>query len=66
MGPVKVCQLELRLCANKYQGTWVCFLAFYGTLAGTYVEFGVFEPYGAPSLQNALTVTLRMALSGSR
>ena len=51
------------LYANKYKGTWVCFLAFYRTLAGNYVNFGVFELYGDPSLQNALTVTLRMALS---
>ena len=41
----------------------MCFLAFYRTLAGNYVNFGVFELYGDPSLQNALTVTLRMALS---
>ncbi len=49
--------------ASKYKGTALCFVILLRGLAGNYVNFGVFELYGDPSLNDALDVTLRLALS---
>jgi len=49
--------------AQKYKGAALCFVILLRGLAGNYVNFGVFELYGDPSLNDALDVTLRLALS---
>jgi exportin-7 len=48
---------------QKYKGAALCFMILLRGLAGNYVNFGVFELYGDPSLNDALDVTLKLALS---
>lgn len=48
---------------QKYKGMALCFTILLRGLAGNYVNFGVFELYGDPSLNDALDVTLRLSLS---
>ena len=48
---------------QKYKGAALCFTILLRGLAGNYVNFGVFELYGDPSLNDALDITLRMVLS---
>merc|ERR1719299_60651 len=40
--------------AAKYKGAWLLFQIFHRSLAGNYVNFGVFELYGDPCLTKAL------------
>ena len=49
--------------AYKYKGAALCFTILLRALSGNYVNFGVFELYGDPCLNDALDVTLRLALS---
>ncbi|GMH42848.1 hypothetical protein BSKO_10767 [Bryopsis sp. KO-2023] len=48
---------------NRYKGIWICLNILMRALAGNYVLFGVFELYGDPALNNALDISLKMALS---
>ena len=38
----------------KYKGIWICLLILARALGGTYVNFGVFELYGDPTLRVSL------------
>ena len=49
--------------AAKYKGAWLLFQIFHRSLAGNYVNFGVFELYGDPCLTKALDTVVRLALS---
>jgi len=51
------------LWKDKYKGMSLCFSILNRTIVGNYVNFGVFGLYGDPALNNALEVSLKMALS---
>ncbi|BBN20485.1 exportin-7 [Marchantia polymorpha subsp. ruderalis] len=46
----------------KYKGIWIILSIVTRALAGNYVNFGVFELYGDPSLSEALEISLRISL----
>eukprot|EP00803_Ostreobium_quekettii_P004119 evm.model.scf_281.4 EVM.evm.TU.scf_281.4 scf_281:37255-51104(+) len=48
---------------HKYKGIWICLQILTRALAGNYVNFGVFGLYGDPALEDALKISLKMALS---
>lgn len=48
---------------QRYKGIWICMSILTKALGGNYVNFGVFDLYGDPALQDALDVCLQMALS---
>lgn len=48
---------------QKYKGIWICLQILTRALAGNYVNFGVFGLYGDPALEDALSISLKMALS---
>lgn len=48
---------------QKYKGIWICLSMLTRALGGNYVNFGVFELYGDPALQDALNIAIKMGLS---
>ncbi|CAD7702852.1 unnamed protein product, partial [Ostreobium quekettii] len=48
---------------HKYKGIWICLQILTRALAGNYVNFGVFGLYGDSALEDALKISLKMALS---
>ncbi|KAJ6838433.1 exportin-7 [Iris pallida] len=49
--------------ASKYKGIWIALTILSRALAGSYVNFGVFELYGDRALADALDISLKMTLS---
>lgn len=48
---------------SLYKGIWVCLTMFHRSLAGNYVNFGVFSLYGDPALSDAMGITFRMLMA---
>lgn len=46
-----------------YKGSWICLSILSRALGGSYVNFGVFELYGDPALNDALDMAVRLALN---
>jgi exportin-7 len=52
-----------RLYSHKYKGITVCFAMLKSALLGDYVNFGVFDLYKDPALDNAFDIFFRMLVT---
>eukprot|EP00698_Gefionella_okellyi_P000263 TRINITY_DN10225_c0_g1_i1.p1 TRINITY_DN10225_c0_g1~~TRINITY_DN10225_c0_g1_i1.p1 ORF type:complete len:1059 (+),score=225.48 TRINITY_DN10225_c0_g1_i1:26-3202(+) len=46
---------------QQYKPIWICFQILSRALSGNYINFGVFELYGDPALNDALSLVLELA-----